>query len=363
MRPKNIVEYILQNTDLNQTQIGERLEPNRSRYNKAIKNVKYQETPIRQAVISKWKLTGKIPEDRIDELLKIAGIYWNIKSSDEKYILKDHENHIHHIEGDISDSTDEIRDVNWHMLVKSEENQNNWYDIFSQELPNSIEKWKDSDGNHSDVKFLSSVRAAMLQIHDAGIPITPSPLEYDSVVKADVSFQEFIIDYRSQIDILQSWTRDKFPAGSLRDDLYLAIPRIALAQCGDNPYLDTLEMDKWKEFASFAHSTVRYVENTIKDYEHLLAFEIDPSEDIHGYFDILKVLPDRGIFNIITGERIDLPSLNKDKTDFDQYLSYSERKLLEKLQKQEESINDLNMKIDFLIKSLDKKTLIAASRE
>ena len=368
MLPKNIIEYILQNTELTQAQIGQKLKPSPLRSRKTSKGIKYKETPVSQAVISKWKITGKIPEDRIDELLKIANIYWDLKASDEEYISSEHNNSIHQIVGVISNFKEEFNSVDWHMLVKTKQNQNDWYDIFAQELPTSINIWKDSDGNHSDTKFLAFVRKALLQIVKAGIELPASPLEFNSVGKTDIIFQDFIIDYRTQIEFLQSWCRDKIPEGTYRDMIYDVIPGMALAQCHDNPYIDELEMDIWEKYSSYAFKTFQFIENTIKEYERNLNNEIDPRENIHGYFDILKMKPDRGKYNFMTGEKIDsfstkdqaIPA-NNTEPDLDKYLSYSERKIFEKLQEQEESIKNLQNKIDSLIKSLETKIFVETS--
>jgi hypothetical protein len=357
MSRKNIIEYIIEHKNLTQAEIGEKLK-SRAEQGKG------KPSKVSQAVVSKWKITGKIPKHRQEELLKIAGIYWNIAESDRKYILNSSlHSHKHHINGKLIDSSYfyTYRDLEWSMLVKNENNQHAWYDIFSDELPTSREEWMDHDGNHNDMEFLAFVREAILVLTDAGINITPSPNSTSSLSGSDFELQDFITHYRCQIEGLQLWTREKFPAGGFRKALYSCLPGIALAQCKDHKFIDSLQAANSFEFQSFVLVQQKFIKNTIKEFEHNLIYEIDPNIDIHGYFDILNV-------DITKRHKLFLESptssdslITYEETNFDEYLSYSERKIIEKLNLQEQRIKALQNKIDLLIKSLDNKTLIETS--
>ena len=92
------------------------------------------ETKITQASISQWS-RGSIPDDRAIELLKIAGLHWELE-----YVI-DYDSYEDPDFPTDPDSIpmpewmrDRVVDSRWHIVVKTEQNQNDWYEYINNML-------------------------------------------------------------------------------------------------------------------------------------------------------------------------------------------------------------------------------------
>ena len=162
----NIVKYILETTDMTQTDIANKLKAKKRKGSK-------EETKVSQASISQWS-RGGIPDDRAIELLKIAGLYWELEDVIDYDSLEDQ----NLPEGEESiPFPDFLReksvDSNWSVLVKTEKNQNDWYDFIADMISPKQYHNIESEYNHND--FVKFARECLLLLNYAGFTVPENP--------------------------------------------------------------------------------------------------------------------------------------------------------------------------------------------
>jgi hypothetical protein len=207
----NIIEYLMKVKKMTQAEIAREL------------NSKDPEKKgITQAAISKWRIgSGKIPTSRQIELLKIAGLYWEIEAIDK----------------DNPDDSLPIRklDSNWNVLVQSEENQFLWIDYLHSLHPaNEI---LNPNGEYSDDEYFAYMRYLLisLNLHGFEIPaFPPMPFEGgEKVSKFDQKiFSNFFRLLLLRISILQLWCIKTLPRKNINGflEIYFSLSKIAIAQ-------------------------------------------------------------------------------------------------------------------------------------
>jgi transcriptional regulator with XRE-family HTH domain len=253
----NIVNYIIKNKKLTQSQIAEKIS-------------------VSQVAVSKWKRGDNIPNEREIELLKMADICWRVRSDLTN--------------PDTWDSKD-VFDSKWNVLVQSEKNQNGWYYFFSELFsPNAYLSEGGLSLNKNNSDFMDFVREGLLLLNDLGFPVTSNPEHIkESGIYAeayDSEFFEFLLLWTKEITILQQWhSISVSPYEHLtQDDFYDKLPEIALARTLLNsgsddtlyPFL-SVPILEISTVESFIEDTKAWLGNyvNIKDYTYQMGYIYD----------------------------------------------------------------------------------------
>jgi transcriptional regulator with XRE-family HTH domain len=186
----NIVNYIIKNKKLTQSQIAEKLS-------------------VSQVAVSKWKRGENIPDEREVELLQIADLYWKITDNEPEIFTIDSK---------------------WNILIQSEENQEDWYDLISEIV--SPKKILNEHGEYESQYFSSFVRECVLLLN--GIEFV-FPTSANSV-KADGFYFDLFYRWMLRTCQLQTWCINTVPRphnpkeSDPYYEVYNALYKVALAQ-------------------------------------------------------------------------------------------------------------------------------------
>ena len=214
----NIVKYILETTDMTQTDLANQLKAKKRKGSDV-------ETKITQASISQWS-RGSIPDDRAIELLKIAGLYWELEDYCDYDNLEDSD-----LPPDSLPIPAFLRsksvDSNWNVLVKTEQNQNDWYEYITDML--SPKKFKNIESKSNDNDFVKFARECLFLLIEAGFIVPENP---ESIKSTGSALYNLFRKWIHRITILQYWCATSLPREKRNfPHLYENLPKIALAQC------------------------------------------------------------------------------------------------------------------------------------
>ena len=326
----NIVTYLIEITGMTQTDIASKL-----------KSADKDTLGVSQALISKWKRGEKIPYDREVELLTIAGLFWELEYPDDAYHEGDEE--LPNI------LCDRLIDSKWNVIVKSEKNQEDWYDFFTDMLAP-----KKFSNKHSEYKYRDFVkfgRECIFALNDAGFKVPENP---ESIKKNTSSrFFDFFKFWMHRVTILQYWCPNTIPhrqKDSRFTDLYNNLPRIALAQIVLDD-VDVPEQTNSVLLRNFTEDLNQFVKSTIEGYLH---WEEMAMENFFGDDDFNKILiyTKNDSKDELSQSLSQIESSESENIDTS-YLSYAERKILDRLNANEKLIQELHQKIDLLINQND----------
>jgi len=323
----NIVTYLIETTNMTQRDIASKL-----------KSLEKDKTGVSQALISKWKRGEKIPYDREIELLIIAGLFWELEYPDEAY---------HEGNEDLPNILmDPLIDSKWNVIVKSEKNQENWYNFFKDLL--APKQFVNVNSEYKDNDFVKFVRGCIFSLNDAGFEV---PENSESVNNKNNSrFFNLLRRWMHRVTILQNWCSGSIPHRKFKDssytELYNQLPRIALSQIISNK--DLPEKTDRVLSENFVEDTSQLVKSLIQSY----MFWDD--EGFLGDEDFNEILiPSKNDGNKTLNTSSSKASSNVIENVDDQYLSYSERIIIDRLNANEKLIQELHQKIDLLINQND----------
>ena len=239
----NIVDYIIKNKKLTQSQIAEKMS-------------------VSQVAVSKWSRGENIPDERDYELLQMAGLYWEITvDEDGGFII----------------------DSKWNILVQSKENQDKWYYFFKELFaPN---KYLSRDGTASSWHTEEFVRVALPLLNDIGfnIPRNPEQIkELDIYAEVyDSKFFEMLYQWTNEIIKLQRWVLNRAPENEHYSDLYYKLPEISLAKIISNHNFDfpdyiglSLQSEDTKHRKNAAYK-IQLIESFVIDIKHWVEHHIE----------------------------------------------------------------------------------------
>jgi hypothetical protein len=317
----NIVAYLIEITGMTQTDIASKL-----------KSADKDTFGVSQALVSKWNRGEKIPKDREIEMLKLADLFWELELVDDEVPW-----------GNIVDSR-------WNIIVKSIKNQEDWYNFFKDMLApkqfiNVNSKYKDSD-------FVKFVRECIFALNDAGFKVPENP---ESIKKNTSSrFFDFFKFWMHRITILQYWCPNSIPHKHEDfefEKLYNNLPRIALAQVALDD-IDVPEQTNGVLLRNFTEDLNQFVKSTIEGYHQ---WEVHVGENFFGddSFNELLIYPKNDNKDELSQSSSQIESNESESID-DRYLSYAERKIMDRLNANEKLIRELHQKIDSLIDQNNK---------
>jgi len=337
----NIVKYILETTEMNQTDIANKLKAKKK---KGID----KEVKVSQASISQWS-RGSIPDDRAIELLKIAGLYWEL----EDYIDYDnYEDPDFPPDGDSSiPLPDFLRDKSveskWNVLVKTEKNQNDWYQFISDML--SPKQYKNIKSEFNDNDFVKFARECLFLLNLAGFVVPESPPSNKST---DSVLFNLFRKWMNRITILQYWCASTLPQDKHNfPTLYGNLSEIALAQCIVGSNRQVPEKTDPLALKNFVEGVNRISKTSIDNYYAWQGFHMESYFDDDSFNEILIYSNDDKNDNI--SQSSSTTSSDEIQQNDDKYLSYAERKIMDRLNANEKLIQELHQKIDLLINQND----------
>jgi len=230
----NIIDYISENINLTQAQIAEKIS-------------------VSQVAVSKWKRGESIPKDREIELLKMAGIYWKM---DTKIVMPYFE-----------EEEVEIVDSKWNILVQSEKNQEDWYDLISEII--SPKKILNEYGEWDSQYFSSFVRDCVIKLNEIGFEFPKSA----DLITVDEFYFDLLNSWMKRTCQLQAWCRNTVPRpyqiveGHNKSDryceVYNALYKIALAQTVIKTSIQMVVKVNKSNLDDF-------IEDTTKEVEHII---------------------------------------------------------------------------------------------
>jgi hypothetical protein len=312
----NIVDYIIKNKELNQTDIAKRMQ--------AIKRLGADEEKqgISQVVVSKWKRGGNIPKDREIELLKMADIYWKMETNIE-YAEDPWEQEI------------EVVDSRWNVLVQSEKNQEDWYDLISEIV--SPKKILNEQGEYESRYFSSFVRDCVLLLNEIEFVFPRSA----DLIKVDEFYFDLFYRWMRRTCQLQAWCSNSVPKpyqpveGDQYCEVYNALYKVALAQTISETDI-VVEVNR-PNLAYFIEDTTKEVEQIISSWMFWAGQEGAPLWESE--FDEILIKNDKSNAD----NKIKLKSLESE--DF-AYWSEAERKIYEGIKNNERLLKELLEKLN-----------------
>jgi hypothetical protein len=317
----NIVAYLIKTKGMTQTDIATKL-----------KSADKDTLGVSQALVSKWNRGEKIPKDREIEMLKLADLFWELE---DKYTEDD----------DFLFDQESLIDSRWNIIVKTEKNQEDWYDFFTDML--SPKKFNNIDMKYDDNDFLKFARQCVFELNSAGFDIPENPI----IIKNDTNtkFFSLIRVWMHRITTLQSWCVGTFPRSKsiqkMLIDLYSKLPCIALAQTSQ-AYEVAEKCDKGL-LKNYVNDADQYVTLTAESAFHWQAMMMETYFGQDDFNEIL-IYPNNEDKEELSQSSSQIESNSSEGID-DSYLSYAERKILDQLNAHEKLIQELNQKIDLLI--------------
>ena len=332
----NIISYLIKEKNFKQIEIAEKLG-------------------VANAQISKWKMGVKIPRRRETELMRLAKIWWPRE--------------------------DGRPPSEWAIIVKSKENEDNWFEFFEDCIFEYGNKLRDCmppsnfitrSINPSDYKR-SSVASELININDliesilivfneAGIPIpekAPVLQRYDPYIDPS-AFQEFVKHYLYTYFELEDWCCSNLPLGyEYMEEFFNFLRRFTMFKLtienipsffpyGSDPY-------ELKEFQTYSGKEYYEIKQTIKNATMHDGMDFDP--DI--FKDLIEFSPFSGLEatnwdnanELLKKQLSDIDDLlnkesgSKEDENFDKYLSYGERKILEGIKNNEKLLKEVLKKL------------------
>jgi len=313
----NIVKYILKATDMTQTEIANKLKARKWKSGDG-------ETKVTQASVSQWSRGEKLPVYREIELLKIAGLYWEL----EDYIDYDnYEDPGFPPDGDSSIPLpdllrDKSVDSKWNILVKTELNQNNWYEFITDML--SPKKYKNFESEYNDNDFLKFARQCIFLLNDAGFIVPESP---GLIENNNPALFNLFRNWMHRITILQYWCASSLPRNNIRFlDLYRDLPKLALAQCIVKSNYQVPEKTDVIVLKNFIEAVNQLSKTTIDGFYTWQNMELLNFFDDDSFNEIL-IYANNDLTDNVSYSSSTSPSDEIQKDD-DKYLSFSEKKIL-----------------------------------
>jgi len=316
----NIVAYLIEITGMTQTDIASKL-----------KSADKDKLGVSQALVSKWNRGEKIPKDREIEMLKLADLFWELELVDDEVPW-----------GNIVDSR-------WNIIVKSEKNQEDWYNFFTEML--SPKQFSNKDSEYKDSDLVKFVRDCIFALNAAGISVPENP---DSIKKNTNSrFFDLFRRWMHRVTVLQYWCASSIPRNSSKNSkfvyLYNRLPSIALVQSIAGH--EVPEKTDGILLKNYIDCEIQFVTSAIESFYQ---WEIQMMENFFGDDDFNEILiPSKSGGN----KTLNTASSNVLSNDIenvdDQYLSYAERKIMDRLKANEKLVQELHQKIDLLINQND----------
>tara|TARA_B110000008_G_C16917236_1_gene543185 strand:- start:227 stop:1201 length:975 start_codon:yes stop_codon:yes gene_type:complete len=310
----NIVAYLIKKKGMTQTDIASKL-----------KSADKDTLGVSQALVSKWNRGEKIPKDREIEMLKLADLYWELE---DKYSEDD----------DFLFDQESLIDSRWNIIVKTEQNQEDWYNFFKDML--TPKQFLNMNSEYKDSDFVKFVRGCVFNLNDAGFLVPENPELINN--ENNLRFFNLLRGWMHRVTILQKWCSGSIPYQTLKKlsyaELYNYLPRIALAQIIIKKDLPERTDKVLSEI--FIEDTSKFVESTIRSYMYWGEDGYIYEEDFNEILIHTKSESKDVISKLESNE-----SENIDAS----YLSYAERKILDQLNAHEKLMQELNQKIDFLI--------------
>ncbi|MCC5881902.1 MAG: helix-turn-helix transcriptional regulator [Halomonas sp.] len=292
---KNLVEYILENTDLKQKDIAERLGVSRGQ-------------------VSKWKAGEYISDVKSEQLRELAGVF-----------------------GD---------DIEWVEVVKTKKNAQAWLQ-FAYEADS---EWNSLGGSDDEWASLT-VRSILLELKESGIDIPPHPPRLDEEGEPidNTEFVSFFYNFMENYGVLNEWMRIHFSDDDESDlfeqmmELENFLPALALRH-SENDVLAGIGADLDRVMA---HCRAREIEarKIIRDYCTTRTRKNLPL--IHNYFALIEDHPyglDDEVYASI------LPTM-------EDQLPYADRQTIAFLSEQNDMLYALHRKLDLLL-SEEQKTIL-----
>lgn len=329
----NIVKYILETTDMTQTDIANQLKAKKKKGSDV-------ETKITQASISQWS-RGDIPNERAIELLKIAGLYWELE-----YLI-DYDTYEDPDFPPDEDSLplpeflrDRSVDSRWNILVKTEKNQNDWYDFITDML--SPKKYKNIESEYNDNDFLKFARKCLFLLIEAGFIVPESP---ESIKSTDSVLFNLFRKWMHRITVLQYWCASSLPQDKHNfPNLYENLPKIALAQCIVGSNYQVPEKTDPIALRNFIEDVNQLSKVVIEGY-HAWEFSIMESFFGDDSFNEILIYTNNDANDNISHSSSTTSSDEIQKND-DKYLSYSEKKILNGIQNNEKLLKEILEKLN-----------------
>jgi hypothetical protein len=311
----NIIEYLMKDKKMTQVEIARELNSNSKDTDKK---------GITQAAISKWRKGFKIPLSRQVELLKLAGLYWEIEA----------------IDTDDPDDSIPVRelDSNWNVLVQSEKNQFLWGEYIDSLHPSF--EILNGNGDFLEDEYFCFIRRLLLTLNSHGFQIPafpPMPFE-DSKISKDEQrrFRNFFRLLLLRINILQLWCIDTLPRKNLDAFLkfYIFIPRIAIAQTiMQSPSKNKVPLST--DIAQLEED-IKLTENVIKNYvTDWLLWALN-----NAYPLIKENFSEISITTSTIPEEHEIVDKKLKK------ISYGEQKILKGIKKNEKLLNEILKRLD-----------------
>lgn len=332
----NIVKYIIETTGLTQTDIANQLEAKKRKGSD-------EETKVSQASISQWSRTEKLPEDREIELLIIAGLYWELE-----YVI-DYDSYV---DADFPPDPDEVPtdfpewmrervvDSRWHIVVKTEKNQNDWYDFITDML--SPKKFKNIESESKDNDFVKFARECLFLLIEAGFIVPESP---ESIKSTDSVLFNLFRRWMHRITILQYWCASSLPRDKRNfPHLYKNLPKIALAQCIAGSGYKVPEKTDPLALKNFIEDANQLSKVAIEGY-HFWELSIMESFFVDDSFNEILIYNNDDTKDNIS-QSSSTASSDEIQKDDDKYLSYSEKKILNGIQNNEKLLKEILEKLN-----------------
>lgn len=336
----NIVKYILESTEMTQTDIANKLKAKKRKGSD-------EETKVSQASISQWS-RGSLPDDRAIELLKIAGLYWEL----EDYIDYDNfEDPDFPPDKDSLPLPDFFRsksvDSKWNVLVKTEKNQNDWYEFISDML--SPKQYKNIKSEFNDNDFVKFARECLFLLNGAGFVVPESP---ELIKSTDSVLFNLFRKWMHRITILQYWCASSLPQDKHNfPELYGNLSEIAIAQCIVGSNYQVPEKTDPLALRNFVERVNRISKTSIDSYYAWQSFHMENFFGDDSFNEILIYSNDDTTDNI--SQLSSTTSSDEIQQNDDKYLSYAERKIMDRLKANEKLVQELHQKIDLLINQND----------
>jgi hypothetical protein len=332
----NIVKYILETTNMNQTEIANKLKPKKRKGSD-------KETKVTQASISQWSRGDKLPSDRAIELLQIAGIYWELE------YVQDYDNISDYRENSLDEPIptpewmrDTVVDPRWHIVVKTEQNQNDWYNFIDNVL--SPKKFKNIQSESNDNDFVKFARECLFHLIEAGFIVPESP---ESIKSSNSILFNLFRKWMHRITVLQYWCASSLPQDNYNfPRLYLNLPKIALAQCIVGSNYQVPEKTDPLDLRNFVEEVSRISKTSIDSYYAWEAFHMESFFGEDSFNEILIYSKDGTNDNISQSSLT--TSSDEIQKDDDKYLSYSEKKILNGIQNNEKLLKEILEKLNKL---------------
>ena len=332
----NIVKYILETTEMTQTDIANKLKARKRKGSD-------EETKVSQASISQWS-RGDIPDHRANELLRIAGLYWKLED------IVDYDNYNDHIMHPSDEEpiyySESVRlktvDSRWNVLVKTEANQNDWYEFITDML--SPKKFKNIESEYNDNDFLKFARECLFLLIEAGFIVPENP---ESIKSAGSVLFNLFRKWMHRITVLQYWCASSLPQERHNfPNLYENLPKIALAQCivgSDYQVPEKTDPLALRNFIEDASQTSRVI---IEGYHAWQFASMENFFDDDSFNEIL--INTKDVSNDNSSQTSTSTSSDEIHQNDDKYLSYSEKKILTGIQNNEKLLKEILEKLNRL---------------